>query len=316
MEFHEYLTSYDAFKRSFRRSGEPLPSFGRDADTFYKAHMMKAMETFSQTGLVAVNQWLAESRWEKDKRPYYQVWPGIIEPLSRLKLVDVPAVDVELTPDIVCFRFAKQDKNFRIDDQYQLRSMLVVDGVEAKVEQKFELVKTGETRRTFTLWMDWGETESNGTVELPVLTFQRLLMKPGYNLEQAADAMPTDDSIDEGIRIPPELLTKAVRLACAVALLARDREEGLIEPDVLSKDLAKWRATGNKAIVERAHRRGKIGWNVGRNIEVSPHYRRAHPMVLKAGVAGRTKSRIVWRKDTFVHRDKIKKLPTDREGEK
>ena len=28
--------------------------------------------------------------------------------------------------------------------------------------------------------------------------------------------------------------------------------------------------------VEKAHRRGKVGWDVGKHIEATPHYRRSH----------------------------------------
>jgi hypothetical protein len=35
--------------------------------------------------------------------------------------------------------------------------------------------------------------------------------------------------------------------------------------------------------VDKAHRRGKVGWNVGRHIEVAPHYRRPHMALVWTG---------------------------------
>jgi hypothetical protein len=51
---------------------------------------------------------------------------------------------------------------------------------------------------------------------------------------------------------------------------------GVIEPDVLSKDRDKFERGGDRKYVDKAPRRGKIGWNVERHIDVAPHYRRPH----------------------------------------
>jgi hypothetical protein len=52
--------------------------------------------------------------------------------------------------------------------------------------------------------------------------------------------------------------------------------QAVIEPDVLSKDRDKFEASGDDRSVDKAQRRGRIGWNVGRHIEVAPPYRRPH----------------------------------------
>jgi hypothetical protein len=66
----------------------------------------------------------------------------------------------------------------------------------------------------------------------------------------------------------------------------------VIEPDVLSKDRDKFETSGDDRYVDKAHRRGKIGWNVGRRIEVAPHYRRPHMVLVWTGV-GRAIRRLV-----------------------
>jgi hypothetical protein len=77
-----------------------------------------------------------------------------------------------------------------------------------------------------------------------------------------------------GVQIPETLIDDCVRLCCSLCLLENDRS--VIEPDVLSKDRDKFEFSGDAKYVDKAHRRGKIGWNVGRRIEVAPHYRRPH----------------------------------------
>ncbi len=44
-----------------------------------------------------------------------------------------------------------------------------------------------------------------------------------------------------------------------------------ITPDVPADDRQKYEASGDQKYVDRAHRRGKLGWNVGQQIEVMPH---------------------------------------------
>jgi hypothetical protein len=48
-----------------------------------------------------------------------------------------------------------------------------------------------------------------------------------------------------------------------------ENDPSVIEPDVLSKDRDKFEASGDAKYVHKAHRRGKIGWNLGRRIEVA-----------------------------------------------
>lgn len=59
-------------------------------------------------------------------------------------------------------------------------------------------------------------------------------------------------------------------MRCSLCLL--ENAPSVIEPDVLGKDRDKFEQTGDRKFVDKAHRRGKIGWNVGRRIEVAPHY--------------------------------------------
>jgi hypothetical protein len=87
----------------------------------------------------------------------------------------------------------------------------------------------------------------------------------------------------------------------------------VIEPDVLSKDRAKFDQTGDEKYVAKAHRRGKVGWNVGRRVEVIPHYRRPHMMLAWTGPGGAT-PKIVPRRGSVVHRNVVEKVPTGYEG--
>jgi len=80
-------------------------------------------------------------------------------------------------------------------------------------------------------------------------------------------------------------------------------------PDVLSKDRAKFADTGEQKYIDKAHRHGKVGWNVGRQIEVAPHYRRPHMTLVWTG-RGRAVPRVVPRRGSVVHREKVERVPS------
>jgi len=82
-----------------------------------------------------------------------------------------------------------------------------------------------------------------------------------------------------------------------------------ISPGVLADDRAKFEQTGDQRYVDKAQRRGKVGWDVGRHIEVIPHYRRPHMALVWTG-HGRVVPKIVPRKGSIVHREAVEKLPS------
>lgn len=112
---------------------------------------------------------------------------------------------------------------------------------------------------------------------------------------------------DIGIPVPNSLIDDCVRLCCTLCLLENDPE--IISPDVLADDRAKFDETGDQRYVEKARRRGKVGWGVGRRIEVIPHYRRPQMMLAWTGV-GRAVPRVVPRRGSVVHREVVERVPS------
>jgi len=64
-----------------------------------------------------------------------------------------------------------------------------------------------------------------------------------------------------------------------------------------------------KRLVAKAQRRGKVGWNVGRQIEVTPHVRRPH-FAIRWTERGRAVPKLVPVKGSVVHRQLAEKVPT------
>ena len=96
--------------------------------------------------------------------------------------------------------------------------------------------------------------------------------------------------------------------ACLVA-----NNSDLISPDVLAADKKKYEQTGDEKYISKAHRRGKVGWNLGSHIEMSPHIRVPHMALRWTGV-GRKIPRMVMVKGAVIHRELVDKVPTGEQG--
>jgi hypothetical protein len=101
-------------------------------------------------------------------------------------------------------------------------------------------------------------------------------------------------------------------LCCTICLLRSDPQ--IIEPDVLSADVDAWEKSRDQKYVEKAYKRHKVGWNVGKHLTISPHYRGPCPAAIYWTGPGRTIPIIRFRAGCIVHREIIEKLPTGEMG--
>jgi hypothetical protein len=255
-------------------------------------------------------QSLLEGWWEIDKCPYYRVYPAIIPSLLRLKLsVDTGSIKLPSKLRVFAVFLPKVDHQLSFDDSgshYNVRSILC---------GPVTLQKSGHTYRGISIWVDFGETIGMcetavppGAENFPVLTYINMPVEEGMTVETAASMLLNDPSSNYGVLLPPKLKADIIRLVCTLCLLEDD--PAIIEPDVLDKDRQKYESDPNQSIVDRAVRRGKIGWNVGRKIEVTPHIRSSSPLALYWTGKGRTTPLIRHRRGCVVHRELITKVET------
>jgi hypothetical protein len=133
------------------------------------------------------------------------------------------------------------------------------------------------------------------------------------NVEDVIDSLPPHFTTHEGMQVPNDLINKCIKLCLTLRLLENSPE--LIEPDVLSKDRHRYENGDEelrKRLLDKARRRGKFGFSVGRAVErgeMSPHYRRGHLCLVWTG-PGRKVPKIRPRKGSLVRRDKVEKIPT------
>ena len=67
--------------------------------------------------------------------------------------------------------------------------------------------------------------------------------------------------------------------------------------------------------VEKAQRRGKLGWDAGRHVQMIPHYRHPH-LMLAWTETGRAVPKIVPRRGTIMHRQAMEKVPSGWEAKR
>lgn len=220
----------------------------------------------------------AERTWLAGGMPYYNVWPKVVEPLSKIDLSSVMGGSFSQPLEALCIRFAKGNELSGFDDAHPLQYAIFHRGV----PRRSEIPEVA-----MNLYSDCHE--SNGVLEF----------FPDRSVEE---------SVVKGQDLPYSL-HKLLRLYVSVCLIAGGNDPSIITPDVLSKDRTRFDESHDVAIVERAIRRGKIGWDIGREIHCSPHWRRPHAALYHVG-KGRTEHRIVFRKGALVKRDDITKVPT------
>ena len=283
MNFHNFVTLRDACKRS---------GMNDTADEFYRAAFADAVKRGSGQ---FYGQLQIEREWEQARRPYYNVWPSIVPMLTRLNL-DLDSALIQLPLPALCIRFPKEKNPLTFEwkgNETPIRSMLM---------------GTINEGRGLSILIDVGEVMGDGKdFGVPIYTYRNFRRQEGLTVEEAIKELGSNELAELGVQIPDELIMDCVRLCCSLCLLEND--PSVIEPDVLSKDRARFEQSGDEKYVAKAHRRGKVGWNVGRQIEVIPHYRRPHLMLAWTG-RGRGVPRVVPRRGSVVHREVVEKLPS------
>ena len=311
MKFNEYLSGYNCM---FYNTGlamqygipkMPPVEFYRLFSDMMKEQILKgrkrSVDSFRSPACMMIDgsvniapyrQCLVEQKWYELQRPYYNVWPGIIGPLAKVKLDTVNCDQIHLPLECIAFRLNDGNDQFKLDNGMALKSFVVSDVSEALMDK---------SAREFTMWMDFGETIDG----LAVWTYRRFLMRSEWTVRQAMDEMgsyepvPHTDGVSE---FGWDACDRVVSLVIGCLLLDSD----FVVPDVLNRDKTK-PLTDER--VKRAHANGKVGWDIGKEIDVNPHWRRPHPALMWTG-KGRTIPRVTIRKGAIVKRSVIGAVPT------
>jgi hypothetical protein len=211
----------------------------------------------------------AEFQWVSHKRPYYSVYPGIVDPLLKVKL-DIPLDSLQWPIEKhipILIRLA--------DDREGLRAVLC-----------------GISERG---WYTSCYCVQNGEAFI----YMGLIGKKCKTVEE--------DLAGLDLGIMHDWARDSFRLAMGICLLGNDSE--FIQPEVLTADQIKFGMSRDMKLVEKAKKRGKYGWTVGREIECLPHIRRPHFAVRWTGKGGAV-PKVVPVKGSVVKRKTMTDVPT------
>lgn len=276
----------------------------------------------------SVNQVLAEKHWYLDGKPYFKVWPSMIDEFTTTRL-DIPCEILKQPYTAFCIYLPKEPiLDFHDKGQHwQVKSMLVYFS-EASIVASGELEDSLEA----TVWIDIGE-EDNG---VPVLTYRHAIFSGSGTIEEAFAKLPPDP-VEFGVAMPREITEACVRLAIATCFLASGGSR-VLERDILSRHLdaylkepqqsplrAKWEAKSLKY--------GLGGWHVGRGRQERElhlggksyhdalresggrslfyqHKRRGHFRVVRFGPQ-KQQARVDWQDELVIRKD-LPPKPLDR----
>lgn len=104
---------------------------------------------------------------------------------------------------------------------------------------------------------------------------------------------------------------QALKIAIGLRLLAADSE--YFQPAILNSDQSKIGDVDMAILVDRAKRRGKFGFELGKGCELSPHFRNPHFAIRWTGKGGSV-PRLVPVKGAIIHKNKALEIPTGFDG--
>jgi len=290
MKFHEYETIVTGARRMSREVGIEPPT---EADLDDLMLSMRDKVDSSSYSMMVLHR-KQDIQWAVDRKPYYAVYPSIAPMLTKLQLDKVQSSDIHLPHGL-------KSLSLRFPVSGELGNEVRTIWVHRLDHVRNPLTDTAGPG--LSIGIDHGEVRDG----LPVYLIRCFPLIENQTIEDALELLPSSWTVSEGKQLEPEVIADAVRLVCTICLIGDD--PSIIEPEVLSKDRHRVDQSNIENLVEKARRRGKLGWSLGRSIETIPHYRRPHPALVWTGV-GRKVPKIIMRAGSVVHRDAVAAVPT------
>jgi len=309
MEFNPFRPSFELAKHIYRNAPK------RHED-FYDVIIASLEE--NQSPASEINQMILEEIWYQEARPYYSVYPGVIKGFLNLRL-DIPISQLIFPETAFSVKFAKGKEPFAFEYEgrkYPTKAILAAKMPEADTLregrrgiQRFDA--SNAVSEKIMIFIDIGESIGEGE-QSSVYTYIAMPVIEGMTIEEAIEALPHDPTTYVGPILPAEFRKNLVKIVAAICLLGDDVD--LKEFDVLAKDLEKYHQNYDPKFIDKAKRRGKNGWVIGRlcEDEKSPSYVNPHFQHYWTG-KGRTQIILKHKKGFFTKRDKLRQVPTGHE---
>ena len=226
--------------------------------------------------------------WYRQRRPFFNVYPGVEKCLRNTRLDIDPAA---IPPSII----------------HELGVMEVRTETGSKTPSFFlAVLPTSQVGKSPSMAVHTMRTDARG-VQSCVSLF-------GKQLDDRGVQKVEDDwgGSSDGDEILTET-TARLRIAIGVMLLAADPR--YCEPLLLNRDKRKVLNEAERSVaIERARQNGKFGFDIGKGVEVSPHFRRPHFAIRWTG-KGSSIPRLVPVKGAVINESLVTTVPTGYEDE-
>ncbi len=227
-----------------------------------------------------------------ERKPYYRVYPSLVTPFVRLDLAKVTCSSLQMPTGLSSLLIQlPSHPSLKVQTQALQNVLITFD----------------ERQQDATKWLNVFIQSTRNDSEGPYNSIFRFEKSDATILEMvrsitervsigSAQGQPALEVLEAGLKV------------MAVCLLLEDDPQ-LIVPEVLTDDQRRWEETLDPKYVQKAHNRGKIGWTIGREYEVIPHWRRPHLARVWTG-KGRSIPKVVMRAGAIVHRKQVESIPT------
>lgn len=281
MKFYDFTTLRERERKVRCKDDKSLDEILKDGAVYVDDSTVPSLAQFRH---LKINR---ESRWVKNNRPFYNVWPIVLRPLSSAPM-NIRGDQLELPIDPLLLRFSQgsgfPSKTKEINTAFIYTANWLPVGKE-------------DIRIDLNASFDFGESvDGRKSVHHLMITLD--VLKLEECITQAVEGSGSGDL---------ELFQSLMRLIVAVCGL--DKNSGVFKPEVLNRDREKFKKTGDLKHVEKAKRYGIYGFSLGADEKVSPHWRQGH-LAWRWYGRGRRKKRLVWIDETFINRKLVAEVPT------
>lgn len=295
MKFYNYINITSDFNKSSLAFGEPTMTreeLYNTAKAVLAGEYVNGIDDY-KLGICGIicNTINIENVWISDNRPYYDVYPSVSEFVSKL--------DLNFTPSQLKMPHNLKALLLKFYEGHDLHYMLFT-------------ITHIDDRTVFSYVINQGYGDAGiGMMQYSMsLRNDQTIEERLKEIYQDVFLSATEDQSHERRVIAQarwDAIVKLFRIIGTVCLIGSDPD--LIEPQVLTNDLSKVNGDNIRKLVDKAKKRGKFGFSLGKSLESIPHTRRPH-MYWQAYGPKYSLRRYRTRKGSVIHKDKMVNVPT------
>lgn len=252
----------------------------------------------------------AEVDFYRGGRPFYNIWPSVAQAFSEVSLEVPTASIIPKFLGMPCSLELRFSHGGEVEVAgKKLRSILACR------------INTHDDKPGLALWIDTGElTKDEGMRVLDWICFPIGIEKDQESGFYWLDETTVSDHLEGpdfdwlGKWSDREVLLAGIKVLIATVMVKDDPEYA--RRIILERDEGQLRLSPERAkeFIAKAEKKGIKGWHIGRDIQVSPHYRRPHFAIRWTG-KGRTVAKLTPIKGCMVRGiEQVTQVPTGYEG--